>query len=360
VGSKFFVASYQNGTIPTGVLDRVKHAAFGSSLSEAARGFAYGDLLRAFAPFWVRELYRDRGEALERAWMKNAGCSPRPKSKEGERILCKDLDLATLQGWQEDVKHGIRPAVIFNATTVETGQRLAFATAPYSPEPILPKELDPSPPVGVIDFSATYSGADILISTAARLSSTFTYVSPAARPLPATSLKGNSKPSRESDVEASPRDSSNLHLVDGGYHENSGLGALVAWLKNGLEKLADKDRERLPAEILIITVGAFPADKNPRVADQRGAIFQFEAPSLTLESMQGKPHTAAAWREFELLQEYWNSCNVKLIPVDFTFSGAQPPLSWHLRSCEKSNIIDSWEALPGKEGKLTVIDQFLS
>ena len=131
-------------------------------------------------------------------------------------------------------------------------------------------------------------------------------------------------------------------------------------MKNGLEELAQNDRRCLPAEILIITIGAFPAEKNPRLADQRGAIFQFEASFLTLESMQGKPHTAAARREFELLQEYWNASKVKLTPIDFTFSGAQPPLSWHLRDCDKANIIESWEMLPEKQGKLAAIHKFLS
>jgi hypothetical protein len=147
--------------------------------------------------------------------------------------------------------------------------------------------------------------------------------------------------------------------VDGGYHENSGLGALVAWLKNGLEELAAQSSKRLPKEIIILTIGAFPDDKNPHVADQRGAVFQFEAPFLTLESMQGRAHTAAAWREFELLQETWAEHQVKLTPIDFTFSGAEPPLSWHLRDCDKRNITNGWDKLPGKQKKLEAIDQFL-
>ncbi len=111
---------------------------------------------------------------------------------------------------------------------------------------------------------------------------------------------------------------------------------------------------------LILTIGAFPATKNPPVANQRGAIFQFEAPFLTLESMQGKGHTAAAWREFELLQEVWAEHNVKLTPIDFTFSGSEPLLSWHLRDCDKMNITNAWEGLPEKQARLAAIDQFLA
>lgn len=181
-----------------------------------------------------------------------------------------------------------------------------------------------------------------------------------ARPLPANSLNWKSRQSPNHQVQLKSDDSQRLHLVDGGYNENSGLGGLVTWLKNGLEELARKESKRLPKEILILTIGAFPATKNPPVADQRGAIFQFEAPFLTLESMQGKGHTAAAWREFELLQEVWAAHNVKLTPIDFTFSGSEPPLSWHLRDCDKMNITNGWEGLPEKQARLAAIDQFLA
>jgi hypothetical protein len=361
VGSMFFAASYQNGAIPAQILPAVRHAAFGSSLSEAAKGLAYGDLLRALAPFWVRDVFRDRGEALERAWMMNAGCLHQHHLESAKNILSENLDRATLNGWQEDVRNGIRPAVIFNATSVETGQRLAFATAPYNPEPILPDgQLNPSPPIGLIDFSTRYDRADVHVSTAARLSATFTYVSPAARPLLANSLKRKSRQGPNHQVDLKSDDWQRLHLVDGGYNENSGLGGLVTWLQNGLEELVKKESKRLPKEILILTIGAFPATKNPRVANQRGAIFQFEAPFLTLEGMQGKGHTAAAWREFELLQEVWAGRDVKLTPIDFTFSGSEPPLSWHLRDCDKMNITNGWEGLPEKQARLATIDQFLA
>jgi hypothetical protein len=122
------------------------------------------------APFWVRNVYQDRGHALERAWMINAKRSQHPDGKSGKDSLLGNLDQATLNGWQEDVRLGVRPAVIFNATSVETGQRLAFATAPYNSETILRKnQLNASPPIGLIDFSTSYHRANILISTAARL-----------------------------------------------------------------------------------------------------------------------------------------------------------------------------------------------
>ena len=69
-----------------------------------------------------------------------------------------------------------------------------------------------------------------------------------------------------------------LHVVDGGYYENTGIGALVAWLNEAVTELQEKN---LPKQILVITIGAFPSNTNPKYAGRRGAIFQFEAPFLT-------------------------------------------------------------------------------
>jgi hypothetical protein len=91
-----------------------------------------------------------------------------------------------------------------------------------------------------------------------------------------------------------------LHVVDGGYYENTGIGALVAWLNEALTELHEQSP---PKQILVITIGAFPSNANPKYAGRRGAIFQFEAPFLTLESLQGQEHPAGAWRELQLLME---------------------------------------------------------
>jgi hypothetical protein len=353
VGNMFFASAYQNGSIPVNVLDRITKAALSSGLSQAAKGFAYSDLIRALFPFWVPHVYRDRGQALEKAWMVNAGCVSRRKDEDSTEALCNTLDKATLKDWQSDVVDGTRPALIFNATTVESGQRLAISTSPYKPVP----PVDPTAPSSVIDFSLEYPNWDVLISTAARLSSTFTYVSPAARALPASELNDSAKPIVDLYTPLSASDPMRLHVVDGGYYENTGIGALVAWLNEALTELQG---QALPKHILVITIGAFPNDANPKYAGRRGAIFQFEAPFLTLESLQGLEHPAGAWRELQLLMERLKASGSELIPVDFTFPLQGAPLSWHLRNCDKKKIEDGWDELKDKDKKLAEIDRFLN
>jgi len=107
-----------------------------------------------------------------------------------------------------------------------------------------------------------------------------------------------------------------------------------------------------PKQILVITIRAFPPNTNPKYAGRRGAIFQFEAPFLTLESLQGQEHPAGAWRELQLLIERLDTLGTKLIPVDFTFPLADAPLSWHLRACDKKKLKDGWFG--------TLVERFLT
>src|SRR5205814_2067624 len=77
---------------------------------------------------------------------------------------------ATLSAWGADARLLRRPALIFNSTIVETGQRLAISTVPIRHGLI-----------GETEFTPRYC-AEIAISTAARLSATFPFVTPTGLP----------------------------------------------------------------------------------------------------------------------------------------------------------------------------------
>ena len=82
----------------------------------------------------------------------------------------------------------------------------------------------------------------------------------------------------------------NVHLADGGYYDNSGVAALVQWLHNGLSDLADRNPTRLPKQILVIRINAFPAAEQGYVKEHRGTFFQFWAPLLTMNTFR-EPRT---------------------------------------------------------------------
>jgi hypothetical protein len=250
--------------------------------------------------------------------------------------------------------------VIFNATIIETGERLAFSTTASSA--CLPKD-GLTTCAAFQDFSSIYEGADIAITTAVRLSSAFPFISPPARPLPAASLPdGNPLAAGQRKAGGGENGFMNMHLADGGYYDNSGVAGLVQWLHNGLSDLADHNPTRVPKQILVIRINAFPAAKQGYVKEHRGTFFQFWAPLLTMNTFRGAAHACSADRELQLLRERWSGevlagqksrhrDGVKIETVDFTFSPSatykkkRPPLSWHLRMEEQAEIENAWNAI---------------
>jgi hypothetical protein len=336
----------------TNILQAVADVAKGSSLSEAIQGLAYTDFIRAVTPFFVTDVYRDRAEGLERAWIRNA--------KELSLSYSEMLKKATLKGWQKDVARGELPAVIFNATIIETGERLAFSTT--APSACLWQE-GLTTCAAFRDFSSIYEGADIAITTAVRLSSAFPFISPPARPLPATNLP-DGKPLADGQRKGDRGESAfmNMHLADGGYYDNSGVAALVQWLHNGLSDLADRNPTKLPKHILVIRINAFPASEKGYVKKHRGTFFQIWAPLLSLNITRGAAQACSADRELQLLRERWSRevlarqksrqrLEVAIETVDFTFSPSgtrkkkRPPLSWHLRMEEQAEIENAWNEI---------------
>src|SRR5690606_37882283 len=100
-----------------------------------------------------------RSWALERSW--------------AERLTSRARRVApvpTLADWRADFLAGRRPAVILNATAVETGQRFRMATLAL-----------PETPEGAGQFATLFPRHDLAMPTAARLSATFPLVSTAAR-----------------------------------------------------------------------------------------------------------------------------------------------------------------------------------
>jgi hypothetical protein len=257
------------------------------------------------------------------------------------------------------VARGELPAVIFNATIIETGERLALRTA-SSP---CPAKDGLTTCAAFQDFGSISAGADIAITTAVRLSSAFPFISPPARPPPAASLPdGNPLAAGQHKAGGGENGFMNVHLADGGYYDNPGVGALVQWLHNGLSDLADRNPTRLPKQILVIRINAFPAAEQGYVKEHRDTFFQLWAPLLTMNTFRGTAHACSADRELQLLRERWSGevlarqrrrhrDGVTIETADFTFSPSarckkkRPPLSWHLRMEGHAEIEKAWNVL---------------
>ena len=177
-------------------LDSVNTATRASSLETIGLSLAFRDHPASVVPFNVGW---DRGRELERRW---------------KGLLPSENQSLTLQQLSNRTNSGKLPGVVFNATDVKSGCRVMFSTAPVPTRGT----------VGSSHFSPiNFSGwneedLDVELVTAARMSATFPFVTPIARPA----------------IDGQPN-FFDLHLADGGYADNEGLVTAIDYIENLLE-----------------------------------------------------------------------------------------------------------------------------
>lgn len=307
VGAMYFVSAYDDGRAPDAAAsESALHWSGRSSLDAVGWGIAYPDLIRSAVPaldwFRWRLADQDRGRALERRWRGYWSS-----------------DVPTLDGWRAGVAAGWRPAQVFNATAVESGERYLLTP------------LDAFGTGTVEDrrrrfFSERHGGMDVAVVSAARLSATFPYVSPAAR-------------LRAADAEAA----NPIHVVDGGYHDNFGTLTAVEFVQASLAEFAKLRSEgKSVKRVVVVDIrldDAAAAAEDP--AGSGGPLYEAIAPLLAMLNVRGPGQ--AVHREIELEAV----CADR--PGDFpvrrvTFATSKAvPLSWHLTRREAAGIDGAWD-----------------
>ena len=270
-----------------------------SSLDAVAWGLTYSDSLRTFR--WYRSIFgqqRDRAQAMRNEWTRKHPV----------------LDNEGLSFWQagQTLSSGNKmPAIIFNSTVDETGERFLFANYKVN---IQKSGVDGVREFfGVKDFFNEFlRKTDIDIKTAVSLSAAFPYVSPAAR--------------------ADTSDQSKwFHLVDGGYYDNYGVASALDFLK-------DADANNPPNRpIMVVLIEATPAKYYTQQArPDRSWGFQLIAPPTGLIGMW---QIAARARNSASL-DWMKTINNNFKVVHFVYEGEDYPTSWHLTKKQMQMIKD--------------------
>lgn len=316
VGTMFYLAGGNwSGTGPpfdAAARQKVNHDSTSSSLEAAAWGIAYPDLIRTFAPFLVKQNV-DRGWAIERAWESRMGQSP------------------TLADWSERIRAHEMPAPVFNATLAETGQRLLIS-------PVLEQPGAKPNASEDVEFFNLYSPdiANPRVTTAARLSATFPYVSPICRPDDA---------SLPADVQ--------YHVADGGYAENGAIFTVLQWAQKLAAKYG-KMHERPFDQIVIVRIIPFPASDQPQPAEpNQGWTYEVLGPVDTISNVRTASQTERNDFDLELLTARIDSHSaaqddIPIVVAGFEFQPSDSyttPLSWHLTTSQKREIRQTWDEL---------------
>jgi hypothetical protein len=301
VGAMYFSERYTDDGFDRRQLEEVVAKAEASSLDDVAWGAAYPDALAIFVPP-VRALLGDRGQALEWAWTRSLEVA-RPVST-----------------WRTQVWKDIRPANIFNATLVDSGERLLIGTSRlgwhwHADERGL-RNFEDLP-----NFEETYQDRDLQVVTAARLAASFTYVSPATR----TSERGPAH-----------------HVVDGGYYDDYGMTTLAEWLHEGL--IGVGAATSFP-RVLVIQIRSDPGKPTSPPDRWHGPFYQLLAPAETLINVRSTAQISHNNEELGLLQQLEKTKGVEIDNVVFRFCGEHPiQTEWmtHVRNRHEIRAVEEF------------------
>lgn len=288
VGALYFLKTYGDGNHAAWDAQKAFSASVQPSLGDVAWALVYKDLPNAILPWARGDLFMDRGWALERALAKRA-----------------DVNQIKLSDWSRRAKEGF-PGVLLNSTEAETGRPIVFSNTAF-----------PSQDRGIDNFSRLYH-KDIGVATAVRLSASFPFVAPAARPL----LDSSEVPS--------------YHLVDGGYYDGFGTVSLLPWIREAIQ-----GSHSPPPKVLVIRIVAFPNNVLPQPI-LRGWFYQTWAPVDAMLSVRGAGQNLRDEEEFRLVQH-----EIGFESATFGFKQADncsvPSLSWDLTMNEIGCLEKAWE-----------------
>jgi len=302
VGTAFYVHHLANPTEAR----QPDEAAAESSLDEVAWGLGWTDLLRALCP-WIFGFFIGRGRAIEKAWCMAAATA------EGHRPALED----PLSSWNSKTASGVIPAVVMNATIAETGERLLLSTSCFGGQTSAGKARVDARELHRINGE----NFDVSIATAARLSASFPYVTPA---------------SRANGPGPQP------HVVDGGYYDNYGMATLVEWLDEALAGANGAIQN-----VMILQIHGAPVNedaKDQRYEKTHGWFYQAIAPLTTLAAVRSAGQIAHNNLELELLRNKWSHAGVNIETQIFEFNNPRAPLSWHLTPEEVEEIAKLWDS----------------
>jgi hypothetical protein len=386
VNSVSEISRLSDAQLRDAALQEIAQDAMESSLSSTAYGVAFPDFKRAIFPFIVDEEF-DRARLLEADWRTIGNCrkhAPRPIRAQLEfREFCRKVPeeeqkkAVLFSQWRKDIEAGNKPAVIFNATVMETGERVAitplatlqsgwagsmlnpprhnqaltlseFLSAKRESEVEADPAKKPDSASAKADGQQTKkptcadpqykNGYDIDVWTAARLSATFSYVSPAAR----AACVNYDKKTRSSSEEGSP---GRLHLIDGGYHDNYGVASALDWLSAAVKAYGNNP---LPvSRIALVEIRAQP--DIPGEAAQNEWSSAWLGPFWGLLNSWGYAQMSSNDASVnQLIARFKNDLEKlkKGVVFDsFVFVRKDPgPLSWHLSEDQKKTLRESWNS----------------
>lgn len=323
-------------------LDAIREHGRASLLEQVAWGVAFTDLPRLFTGFIPRNRLVDRGWAIEKLLEKRLVFGDRTT---GDR---EPSPPTTLRDLCPAVAAGRMPVPLFNATCVQTGQRVIMSPVRFG-SPVETGSRSRHIPE---DYSNASFAADPTLATAIRLSATFSYASPVARP-----TREDEKAWKASATAAKPV-RFDLHLCDGGYADNTGVVAAVEACRDLLAAITNHPPIQ-NTRILFIRIEPFPTpppdrpDEETRSEAHDGFSQVILGPAYGLLSARMATQAERADRDLAQFTKEAGAKDIHAAQTIFRFGGnpaavppvENPPLSWSLSERQQEAIKRAWTAI---------------
>jgi hypothetical protein len=335
-------------------LQQIRQLAQASCLEATAWGVAYPDLTRVLLPMLANRVV-DRGWAVEQMWRRRMDSLQAGDGPAGDWRL-NDMVAA--------IEQNHFPVVVFNATLVETGQRLLISPVVAGRRSGMPDS------VVAQEFLQMFPASRTRVSTAVRLSATFPYVSPICRAFP----------------EEPYGEQQRFHVADGGYADNDGLVTVIDWLDRLGTRYGSPEGPPPPFDrVLLVQIRPFPDSDPPAPREKRGWLYATAGPLVTMTNVRKTSQAERANLEVGMLRQlrgpqqdprtddratgHWN-LPVESVQLVFQPSGSDTdslasliPLSWKLTPRQKRAVRDAWHSLVSSQATradhpLKVIDRY--
>lgn len=332
-----------SGQLSQELLEEIYLKSIESSLAAAAYGFAFLDFWRLVSGGWLPFTNNDRGLLQQQEWARIAAGKKqdsgiaKSSQSEGPRFLSLRKCIAT----------GRVPAPIFAATVMESGRRVMLTPLDFGPHG------KPERAETLAEFLSSpgkKKEVDLDLWTAARLSATFPWVSPAAR----AEFSGE-----KNEEERGPAGHHGQHVIDGGYYDNFGVTSALDWLHRVLWNRISEGTELQFKRVLIIQLRAFPTREPKEQKPSDGSASALVGPLSGLLNIRSGAaisrnsielnHFVNSWNErFAKAAEEKKETEEKQVCVatlvfEPSLDEEDSPLSWHLSAEQKQNLRKSWQ-----------------
>ncbi|MCI0414554.1 hypothetical protein L0222_17390 [bacterium] len=311
VGAAHYVAHRRLEQMGCNPLPDRMESVMKDSLSPVARYLFLRDV--PLIPFYGIANFQDRGWALQNAWAKNTN-------------YLMDVPVRELRTEEEK---GTLPSLIFSPMLVQDGRRLLIsnlhlATMLDSEGPCCCPDLNSYPgcdkenrySLSALEFFCLFPESQLKLATAARMSASFPYVTPASF-IPTDPMR---------------------HVVDAGYYDNYGIDVASLWIYKNWEKLMEAG---ISGILLVQIRDVLELKRTSYTTDGESGKILLPWVTTPIKAMLSAREASMSYRNDEILQALYKRASDKsdflFRTVTFEFSG-EAALSWYLTRNEKDEI----------------------